>query len=167
MKTFFITGGAGFIGGNFILNLMKSSKVKVVNYDKLTYAGNLDTLSSIENNPNYIYAVFGAGFLNNMNFNLSHGSYIIKSSNGGNTWSQVNLPTSDPSEWASLAWHALAISVHPDNPNILFAGGLELYRSNDGGSNWENLSDWSLMYYGGGDRYIHADIHQIIFMQHR
>ena len=53
MKTFFITGGAGFIGGNFILNLMKSSKAKVVNYDKLTYAGNLDTLSSIENDPNY------------------------------------------------------------------------------------------------------------------
>ena len=53
MKTFFITGGAGFIGGNFILNLMKSSEAKVVNYDKLTYAGNLDTLSSIENDPNY------------------------------------------------------------------------------------------------------------------
>ena len=57
MKTFFITGGAGFIGGNFILNLMKSSKAKVVNYDKLTYAGNLDTLSSIENDPNYKFII--------------------------------------------------------------------------------------------------------------
>ncbi|MBC8284730.1 MAG: dTDP-glucose 4,6-dehydratase [Nitrospinae bacterium] len=55
MKTFFITGGAGFIGGNFILNLMKSGQAKVVNYDKLTYAGNLDTLSSIENDPNYTF----------------------------------------------------------------------------------------------------------------
>jgi dTDP-glucose 4,6-dehydratase len=55
MKIFFITGGAGFIGGNFILNLMKSEQVKVINYDKLTYAGNLDTLSSIENNPNYTF----------------------------------------------------------------------------------------------------------------
>jgi dTDP-glucose 4,6-dehydratase len=55
MKTFFITGGAGFIGGNFILNLMKSDQVKVINYDKLTYAGNLDTLSSIKNDPNYIF----------------------------------------------------------------------------------------------------------------
>ncbi len=55
MKTFFITGGAGFIGGNFILNLMKSDQVKIINYDKLTYAGNLDTLSSVENNPNYIF----------------------------------------------------------------------------------------------------------------
>ncbi len=120
-------------------------------------------LTSSKNNPNYVYAVYGAGFLNNMNFNLSHGSYILKSSNSGNSWIEVNLPTNDPSEWASLAWHALALSVHPDNPNIIFAGGLELYRSEDGGINWDNLSDWSLMYYGGGDRYIHADIHQIIF----
>ena len=55
MKTFFVTGGAGFIGGNFILNLMKTGQAKVINYDKLTYAGNLDTLSSIESDPNYIF----------------------------------------------------------------------------------------------------------------
>ena len=55
MKTFFVTGGAGFIGGNFILNLMKSGQAKVVNYDKLTYAGNLDTLSSLEGDPNYFF----------------------------------------------------------------------------------------------------------------
>ncbi len=55
MKTFFITGGAGFIGGNFILNLMKTGQAKVINYDKLTYAGNLDTLSSIKGDPNYTF----------------------------------------------------------------------------------------------------------------
>ncbi|MBT3413807.1 MAG: dTDP-glucose 4,6-dehydratase [Nitrospina sp.] len=55
MKTFFVTGGAGFIGGNFILNLMKTGQTKVVNYDKLTYAGNLDTLSSVEDDPNYFF----------------------------------------------------------------------------------------------------------------
>ena len=55
MKTFFVTGGAGFIGGNFILNLMKTGQAKVLNYDKLTYAGNLDTLSSIEGNPHYTF----------------------------------------------------------------------------------------------------------------
>lgn len=53
MKIFFVTGGAGFIGGNFILNLLRTGQAKVINYDKLTYAGNLDTLSSIENDPNY------------------------------------------------------------------------------------------------------------------
>jgi dTDP-glucose 4,6-dehydratase len=55
MKTFFVTGGAGFIGGNFILNLMKTNQAKVINYDKLTYAGNLDTLVSVEKNPLYTF----------------------------------------------------------------------------------------------------------------
>ncbi|MAX18109.1 MAG: dTDP-glucose 4,6-dehydratase [Nitrospina sp.] len=55
MKTYFITGGAGFIGGNFIHHLMKTGQTKVINYDKLTYAGNLDTLVSIENNPLYTF----------------------------------------------------------------------------------------------------------------
>ena len=53
MKNIFVTGGAGFIGGNFILNLLRTGQAKVINYDKLTYAGNLDTLSSVENDPNY------------------------------------------------------------------------------------------------------------------
>ena len=55
MKTFFVTGGAGFIGGNFILSLMKMGQATVINYDKLTYAGNLDTLISIEENPHYTF----------------------------------------------------------------------------------------------------------------
>jgi len=53
MKTYFVTGGAGFIGGNFILKLMKTRQARVINYDKLTYAGNLDTLASIKDDHNY------------------------------------------------------------------------------------------------------------------
>lgn len=49
-----VTGGAGFIGSNFIHYMMsKYPNYKIVNYDKLTYAGNLDNLKSLENNPNY------------------------------------------------------------------------------------------------------------------
>ena len=51
-----ITGGAGFIGSNFILFMMeKYPDYKIVNLDKLTYAGNLENLKSIENNPNYTF----------------------------------------------------------------------------------------------------------------
>ena len=49
MKTLLVTGGAGFIGGNFVLGLVESG-FNVVNLDALTYAGNLDTLSSLEDN---------------------------------------------------------------------------------------------------------------------
>ena len=119
--------------------------------------------SSCASNPNIIYGVVGSGFLNNMGFNLSYGNYIIKSYNGGLSWETVNLPTSSGGDWASLAWHALEIEVSPVNPDIVFIGGLELYRSDDGGISWSNLSDWDLMYYGGGDRYVHADIHRVAF----
>lgn len=50
-----VTGGAGFIGGNFILDWLQSSDETVVNVDKLTYAGNLATLDSLRGNPNHIF----------------------------------------------------------------------------------------------------------------
>jgi dTDP-glucose 4,6-dehydratase len=49
-----VTGGAGFIGSNFILYWLKNHPQDfVVNFDKLTYAGNLENLTSIQDNPNY------------------------------------------------------------------------------------------------------------------
>lgn len=51
-----VTGGAGFIGSNFILHMMKRyPDYTIVNLDKLTYAGNLENLQSVENNPNYLF----------------------------------------------------------------------------------------------------------------
>ena len=55
MKTYFVTGGAGFIGSNFILSLLPAENITVVNYDKLTYAGNLESLASIAADPNYFF----------------------------------------------------------------------------------------------------------------
>lgn len=49
-----VTGGAGFIGSNFIHYILKKEKdIKIVNLDVLSYAGNLENLIEIENNPNY------------------------------------------------------------------------------------------------------------------
>jgi len=49
-----VTGGAGFIGSNFILYWLKNHpKDSIVNLDKLTYAGNLENLKSVEKNPSY------------------------------------------------------------------------------------------------------------------
>ena len=56
MKNIIVTGGAGFIGSNFIRYIVNENKeVKIINIDKLTYAGNLENLKSLENNDQYIF----------------------------------------------------------------------------------------------------------------
>ena len=50
-----VTGGAGFIGGNFVLDWLSDSDEAIVNLDKLTYAGNLQTLASLKDNPKHIF----------------------------------------------------------------------------------------------------------------
>lgn len=51
MTTLFVTGGAGFIGSEFIRQAVP--RYRVINFDKLTYAGNLDNLASVADSPNY------------------------------------------------------------------------------------------------------------------
>lgn len=53
--TILVTGGAGFIGGNFVLDWFAQSDEALVNVDKLTYAGNLETLSSVAQRPGYTF----------------------------------------------------------------------------------------------------------------
>jgi dTDP-glucose 4,6-dehydratase len=53
--TILVTGGAGFIGANFVLDWIVGSDEPVVNLDKLTYAGNLQTLACLQGNPRHIF----------------------------------------------------------------------------------------------------------------
>ena len=54
-STIFVTGGAGFIGSNFVLDWLARSEEPVLNLDKLTYAGNLDNLRSLEADARHIF----------------------------------------------------------------------------------------------------------------
>lgn len=50
-----VTGGAGFIGSNFVLDWIAQSDEALINLDKLTYAGNLENLASLKNHPHHIF----------------------------------------------------------------------------------------------------------------
>ncbi len=57
MKTYLVTGGAGFIGSNCIHYMFRKygDSIRIINVDKLTYAGNLENLKDVENKENYIF----------------------------------------------------------------------------------------------------------------
>ena len=53
--TIFVTGGAGFIGSNFVLDWLAQSDEPIVNLDKLTYAGNLENLASLQGDARHVF----------------------------------------------------------------------------------------------------------------
>jgi dTDP-glucose 4,6-dehydratase len=55
MKTLLVTGGAGFIGGNFVLGRVAGGDCRVINLDALTYAGNLDTLAPLAGRADHVF----------------------------------------------------------------------------------------------------------------
>jgi len=60
-NTILVTGGAGFIGSNFILQWMEQERTPVVNLDKLTYAGNLRNLERVSTDPRYQFVLGDIG----------------------------------------------------------------------------------------------------------
>ena len=87
---------------------------------------------------------------------------FLKTTNSGTTWSNVTIPQ-DPNGvqfTRGQAWYDLILSVDPTDENIVYAGGIDLYKSTDGGQTWNEISHW----YGGfGYPYVHADQHSISF----
>jgi len=124
-------------------------------------------LASAPSNSNKIYALFAAKSLTQTieNFPQTVCQTIAVSNDGGQTWQSKNIPVgSSTNNWAYLAWHALSVAVDPNDENRIFIGGLDNYLSTDGANSWHQISDWTAMYYGGGDDYVHGDIHRIIFL---
>jgi hypothetical protein len=88
-------------------------------------------------------------------YESSSSSYILKSINGGSSWSQVYRFTS--SHLSTQGWYANAIWVDPTNASHLIVGGLDLWRSTNGGTTWTQISQWY-----SAPSSPHADHHFII-----
>ncbi len=115
-------------------------------------------VASAPSDPNIVYAQFAAGYVDG--FTYYRGRYMTKSTDGGLSWTQIPKPDN---AWSTLAWHAFILKVDPLNPNAVITGGLDLWKSTNGGAYWRHISDWSLMYFGGGNDYVHADQHNILY----
>src|SRR5205807_1019199 len=62
---------------------------------------------------------------------------------------------------SNLGWHGNVIAVDPTNPDYLWAGGIDLFRSHDGGRTWQPTSAWWVA--PTATSYVHADLHAIVF----
>jgi len=99
--------------------------------------------------------------------NESAGRGLYKSTDTGNSWSRVNS-TDYP---AYQGWYSHYVVVSPFNANTLFVGGIEIWRSTNGGSSLSQKSSWYDVYMGtsppegpiGGPNYAHADHHFAIW----
>ena len=109
-----------------------------------------------EDNPSVVYALFG---------NNSNGFYgLYKSSDEGASWNeQSDSPnllgwSTTGSDNDGQAWYDLALTIDPNNENIVFVGGVNCWKSDDSGQNWTLNTHW---YGGGGANYKHADVHML------
>lgn len=110
-------------------------------------------LDVTEDDSNYVYVV-GAG----VNGNFS-GEYrgIYKSTDGGASFAEIhNVTDEDIFNNSGQAWYDLDIAVDENNKNNLVVGVINIWKSTDGGSNWNQLNYWSSPHLPS---YTHADIH--------
>jgi hypothetical protein len=92
---------------------------------------------------------------------------IIRSTNAGLSFDTVAAYPNDADPGISdrdfsrtQAWYDLSIAVDPNNSNVCFVGGIDLFKTTNGGASWQQVSHW----YGGfGFQEVHADQHTAIF----
>ena len=110
-------------------------------------------------NPSYVYVLAANGSNNGF-------KGLVRSSNSGASFSTRStspnvLGWDNGNDTGGQGWYDLAIAVSPSNASTVFIGGVNMWKSTNGGSSWTLNSHW----YGGYNKpYVHADIHDIVFL---
>ena len=135
---------------------------------EFNYPGRV-VLTSSMSDANRIYAFMTAAAGEFYSFKSPWGMHLLKSSDAGASWTEAVVPSRSggppDGRWAYIAWHALSAGVNPGNPDKLYAGGLNMHTSSDGGSTWAEVSSW--YNFDNSDPnlpgYVHADQHSVKF----
>lgn len=141
-------------------------KMEILNNNDYPFPGRVK-LSAAPSDADCIYGVIASGFVDG--FLYMYGNHIVKSENKGESWQKVSQPqmlASNSPHWATLAWYALTIAVHPQDKDLVVIGGLDLFRTKNGGDSWQQLSSWwnfGTYYDPQSPPYNHADQHAIVF----
>ncbi len=136
----FVTGGAGFIGANFILEWLENNDESIVNIDNLTYAGNLESLESVENDSRYTFVqgdIADRALLDNLLevhqpraiINFAAESHVDRSIHGPEDFIQTNIVgTFNLLESVRAYWNLLT-GKNKDNFRFLHVSTDEVYGS--------------------------------------
>lgn len=107
--------------------------------------------------PFKVYVICGsaadAGFLGLYRSNDAGTSFAVRST-APNIFGYGN----DGSDSGGQSWYDMALAADPADANVLWAGGINVWKSTNGGASWTNQSQW---YYDGTAPYTHADIHSL------
>lgn len=118
-------------------------------------------LACAPSNSNVVYALCESS----SNYTLVE--CIAKSTDGGSSWTNVTVPGYTEQNCyigsndftRGQAWYDIILAVRPNDENTVIVGGIDLYKSTNGGTNWDLISYWT----GSCDDYVHADQHAIEF----
>lgn len=126
------------------------------NYSQ-TNMGRIEIATS-KSNPLVAYASF-------MGLNSYGAEHFIMTTDGGSTWSQINIPGPSYSGASTFlgtqGWYDHILAVDPDNPNVLLAGGIDNWKTTNAGANWTQKTNWYSQ--TGAPPYVHADQHAYAF----
>ena len=157
---FISCGNLGSDGRGIYRTVNGGETWEYVNNGLPDYWGGKAMLAISESNPDILFTSIGNSY------GADNATWLCRSDNNGDSWSIVN--TFDYSLWQG--WYSHFVGIHPTNENEIIVGGIEIWKSNDGGSNLTQKSWWDSWYFGqtepgepeGPPYYVHADIHVMV-----